>query len=140
MSSKSVINEINITPLTDIFLVLLIIMMVVAPMLEYPGISLSVPSIGPDEKTTEEPKTMTVWVDKEGTYYWNTVDVANRVDVLSLARKLRESKDEFKDGLVIQVNPEASHEAMTRVMDLGQQAGINKMAVSASAPADEWQP
>lgn len=139
MSSKSVINEINITPLTDIFLVLLIIMMVVAPMLEYPGISLAVPSIGPDQETTEEPKTMTVWVDKDGAYYWKDVASENRVDVMTLARRLRESKEEAKDGLVIQVNPEATHESMTRVMDLGQQAGIDKMAVSASAPESEWE-
>ncbi|MCC6153561.1 MAG: biopolymer transporter ExbD, partial [Candidatus Hydrogenedentes bacterium] len=33
--NKGVMDEINITPLTDIFLVLLIIMMVVAPMLNY---------------------------------------------------------------------------------------------------------
>ena len=36
-------NEINITPLTDIFLVLLIIMMVIAPILDQQGLSLAVP-------------------------------------------------------------------------------------------------
>ena len=36
-------NEINITPLTDIFLVLLIIMMVIAPLLDQQGLNLTVP-------------------------------------------------------------------------------------------------
>lgn len=40
---RETFNEINITPLTDIFLVLLIIMMVIAPLLDQQGISLTVP-------------------------------------------------------------------------------------------------
>ena len=38
-------NEINITPLTDIFLVLLIIMMVIAPLLDQQGLNLAVPEV-----------------------------------------------------------------------------------------------
>ena len=38
-------NEINITPLTDIFLVLLIIMMVIAPLLDQQGLNLAVPEM-----------------------------------------------------------------------------------------------
>ena len=40
---KDSFNEINITPLTDIFLVLLIIMMVIAPLLDQQGLNLTVP-------------------------------------------------------------------------------------------------
>ena len=40
---RQTFNEINITPLTDIFLVLLIIMMVIAPILDQQGLSLAVP-------------------------------------------------------------------------------------------------
>ena len=43
MKKRETFNEINITPLTDIFLVLLIIMMVIAPMLDTQGLSLEVP-------------------------------------------------------------------------------------------------
>ena len=40
---RDTFNEINITPLTDIFLVLLIIMMVIAPLLDQQGLNLTVP-------------------------------------------------------------------------------------------------
>ena len=40
---RQTFNEINITPLTDIFLVLLIIMMVIAPILDQQGLSLAIP-------------------------------------------------------------------------------------------------
>ena len=44
LKRRDAFNEINITPLTDIFLVLLIIMMVVAPLLDQQGLNLLVPS------------------------------------------------------------------------------------------------
>ena len=43
--NRDTFNEINITPLTDIFLVLLIIMMVIAPMLDQQGLNLTVPEM-----------------------------------------------------------------------------------------------
>ena len=46
-------NEINITPLTDIFLVLLIIMMVIAPLLDEQGLNLTVPENVAAEKVKE---------------------------------------------------------------------------------------
>ena len=42
---RDTFNEINITPLTDIFLVLLIIMMVIAPLLDQQGLNLTVPEM-----------------------------------------------------------------------------------------------
>ena len=52
-------NEINITPLTDIFLVLLIIMMVIAPLLDQQGLNLAVPEVVNQEQITKDPKIMT---------------------------------------------------------------------------------
>ena len=46
-------NEINITPLTDIFLVLLIIMMVIAPLLDQQGLNLAVPEVVNKEQITK---------------------------------------------------------------------------------------
>ena len=63
---RKTFNEINITPLTDIFLVLLIIMMVVAPLLDQQGISLSVPENVEAEKIEKEPLILTVYVSAAG--------------------------------------------------------------------------
>ena len=56
---RQTFNEINITPLTDIFLVLLILMMVIAPILDQQGLSLAVPEYVEENQvnikaTTEE--------------------------------------------------------------------------------------
>ena len=47
-------NEINITPLTDIFLVLLIIMMVIAPMMDQQGLKLVVPQAVKEQTQNKE--------------------------------------------------------------------------------------
>ena len=49
-------NEINITPLTDIFLVLLIIMMVIAPLLDQQGLNLAVPEVVNQEQIAKDSK------------------------------------------------------------------------------------
>ena len=51
---RDTFNEINITPLTDIFLVLLIIMMVIAPLLDQQGLNLTVPEMVDQEQVKDD--------------------------------------------------------------------------------------
>lgn len=123
--NRRLFNEINITPLTDIFLVLLIIMMVVAPMLDYPGLKLSVPSVGPDPETHETPKTVTVVIDAHDQYLIDNQPVSQH----QLTARLRDGAEEHPDGVVIQAHPESSHNALTMAMDAVQRARISKLGV-----------
>lgn len=129
--SKQVFNEINITPLTDIFLVLLIIMMVVAPMLDTKGLKVAVPSVGPSQDVKEEPKTIQLTIDASGQYAIE----GQGVSPMALITKFKELKGEKPDGLIIKTNAEATHESLTRAMDAAQTAGITKVAVSADEAA-----
>ncbi len=134
---REIFAEINITPLTDIFLVLLIIMMVVAPMLDYPGLKLTVPSMGPDASVTEEPKTQTVAIAADDALYGNTELTADSaIPLMTLKSILTQGKTDKPEGLVISVHPKASHGAMTRVMDIAQGAGIEKIAVTSLPDMD----
>jgi len=125
-TQKTLFNEINITPLTDIFLVLLIIMMVVAPMLDYPGLKLAVPSIGPDVDTKTEPKTLTVAINAHDGFSIDNQEVSPT----QLSLKIRELKKNFPDGMLIEADPKASHNALTQAMDAAQQAGVTSLAVT----------
>ena len=69
-------NEINITPLTDIFLVLLIIMMVIAPMLDQQGLNLAVPEIANKEDIVKDSKIMNFTVSNDNKYYFNNMEIA----------------------------------------------------------------
>ena len=68
-------NEINITPLTDIFLVLLIIMMVVAPLLDQQGLNLAVPEVVNQEQIAKDSKIMSFSVTDDNKYIFDGQEV-----------------------------------------------------------------
>ena len=62
---RQTFNDINITPLTDIFLVLLILMMVIAPILDQQGLSLAVPEYVEENQQNKDAKILTVQVTED---------------------------------------------------------------------------
>ena len=124
MKRRKTFNQINITPLTDIFLVLLIIMMVVAPMLDQQGLSLSVPtSVEKEEiKDNVDDKIIVVYVDENGDYYvGEDIKVSDEKEMTDILKK--EMKDK-KEGLLIRANVEATHGSVVKLMDIARSAGI----------------
>jgi biopolymer transport protein ExbD len=122
---RAIFSEINITPLTDIFLVLLIIMMVVAPMLDSSGLKLDVPSAAPSADTKEKPKTIDITIAPDDKISINGQPFTG----LSLPNHLRGLAGQYPDGVLIHPDEQASHGALTHVMDAAQSAGITKMGV-----------
>ena len=118
-------NEINITPLTDIFLVLLIIMMVIAPLLDEQGLNLTVPENVTAEKVKES-KILTVVVDSQGQYFINNVQISTN----DLGKEIKNSIKEYPDGLMIQSDEEATHGAVVKLMDEARNAGVKNISVS----------
>ncbi len=123
---RPLFNEINITPLTDIFLVLLIIMMVIAPMLDSQGLRLAVPTIGQSAQAANEPKAISLNIAANGQYTIDNQPVAPE----TLQQRLYQSKTQYPDGLIIEPDPKASHGAVVRAMDAARSAGIEKVAVN----------
>jgi biopolymer transport protein ExbD len=128
---RQMFTEINITPLTDIFLVLLIIMMVIAPMLDSQGLRLAVPTVSPSEETKDEPKALTVHVTTDGQYLVDNQPLAAEM----IQQKLYQTKGQYPDGLIIETDPQALHGMMVKVMDAARSAGIEKIAVTESEGA-----
>ena len=62
---RKTFNEINITPLTDIFLVLLIIMMVIAPLLDQQGLNLAVPNMIEVQEEIKDSKLIKIVVSND---------------------------------------------------------------------------
>ena len=119
-------NEINITPLTDIFLVLLIIMMVIAPLLDQQGLNLAVPEVVNQEQITKDPKIMNFSVTADNKYLFGgqEIEVTNLEDVVS-----KNAKD-FPDGLLIQVDDNAEHGAVVKLMDSARNVGVTSISLS----------
>lgn len=118
-------NEINITPLTDIFLVLLIIMMVIAPLLDQQGLNLTVPTQHEAKKQEKQPKLITVNVSKDGQYTVDGQEVAEN----NLQSRIEEVFKEKKEGLLIRADQDSTHGAVVLIMDAAQQVGIQNVSV-----------
>jgi len=126
---RQIFSEINITPLTDIFLVLLIVMMVIAPLLDSKGLKLAVPVVGKSASTATDPNILNVHVDAKGNYTVNNQPVSSA----DLQQQLFQQKDKYVDGLMITVEPDALHGAVVHVMDAAREAGIVKIAVTSAS-------
>ncbi len=124
---RQTFNEINITPLTDIFLVLLIIMMVIAPMLDQQGLNLAIPDYV--EKTDDMPdenKILTVVVTEDNKYIVGEDEVPEKM----LAKVLKEQSREFNEGLMIQADGNSDHGAVVKLMDTARNTGINSISIT----------
>jgi biopolymer transport protein ExbD len=119
-------DEINITPLTDIFLVLLIIMMVVAPMLNTQGLNISLPAItdAPLQSKPSKPIEMSITATNEIIVNGKTLASGE-----SLASDLKALNAQFPDGVVLELHPKARHETTMWVMDAVQGAGIQNLSI-----------
>lgn len=122
---RDTFNEINITPLTDIFLVLLIIMMVIAPLLDQQGISLSVPENVEQTKMDKESKILSVMVTKNNKYYINNEEVS----IDRLGTVLSQEMKNYPDGLLIETDGEATHGAVVTLMDKARYAGVKAISL-----------
>ena len=119
-------NEINITPLTDIFLVLLIIMMVIAPMLDQQGLNLAVPEIVKQEDIVKDSKIMNFTVTNDNKYYFN----GNEIAADDIENVVSDNLKEYPDGLLIQVDDDAEHGAVVKLMDSARNVGVTSISLS----------
>lgn len=123
--NRDTFNEINITPLTDIFLVLLIIMMVIAPMLDQQGLNLTVPENVAQEQQQKETKIMTIMVDAGDKFYLDGAEIP----AANLEDTIRSQAKNYPDGLLIKTDADSSHGAMVKVMDSARNSGITSISV-----------
>lgn len=125
---RKTFNEINITPLTDIFLVLLIIMMVIAPLLDQQGLNLAVPNNVEVQDVKNENKLISVTVTDEDKYLIDDKET----DVNNLGDIIKQKSKEFPEGLLILSQPDSTHGAVVKLMDIARNAGVTNISVSES--------
>lgn len=124
--ARDTFNEINITPLTDIFLVLLIIMMVIAPLLDQQGLNLTVPEAVEQEQVNEDTKILTVNVTSNDKYFIDGEEISAE----NLEDTLKSLSKDYPDGLMIEADGESSHGGVVKLMDSARNSGITSISVS----------
>jgi biopolymer transport protein ExbD len=124
-SKRGGIVGINVTPMVDVVLVLLVIMMVSATYIVAQSLKVELPkSATSDEAVTS---TFAVTIDKTGKFYFNQQPVTED----ELVAKLREAKASGQDvNLVVTADAAALHGNVVHVIDLAKREGINKFAIN----------
>ena len=121
----SVKSDINVTPLVDVMLVLLIIMMIVAPLLQQ-GVSVKLPVA---TNTTEKPDTQeqtVLAIDSNKRFYLNAVPVLKD----DLQRRVTEILESKKDRIVIiKADEDVEYSAVMDAMDQLRASGIEDMGL-----------
>jgi biopolymer transport protein ExbD len=120
-------SEINVTPLCDVMLVLLIIVMLIAPLLQA-GILVTLPEAANTIERTDNDNDTVVHVDVDGRFYVDKILVANgERDLLTAIQTALAKK--FERLVLIKADEGAPYSEIMVVFDQMQRAGIENIAL-----------
>jgi biopolymer transport protein ExbD len=125
------ITTINVTPLVDITLVLLIIFMVTATFIANPEIPIDLPKAATAQKS--EPQTFAVVITKTNELYLNGEKTTEEQIAGFIDERLQNTPDL---QVVISADKEATHGNVVRIIDLVRSHNVQKFAINVE-PADE---
>lgn len=118
--------EINLVPMIDVMLVILIFLMVSTTYSKYTELRINLPS-AQAERQPERPNEITVLVNAQGQYVINRTAVAFR-GVEPLADELRRAGALLKEPIVvITADAAATHQSVIRVMEAARLAGLSQI-------------
>lgn len=121
--TKSALADINITPLVDVVLVLLIIFMVTAPVLQS-GIEVAVPKTRTVKEITEE--RVVISIDKQQRVFLGN----DAMNINEIAAKLRQRfRDPQHQSIFLRADEDVPFGAFATVMDAVKQSGITNVSI-----------
>ncbi len=120
--TDEVMNEINMTPLVDVMLVLLIIFIITVPVMKH-AVNIDLPRATNQPQDTK-PETIRLSVDAAGDYHWNE----NKIADSDLAPMLKaEGAKQPQPELHIRGDKSVRYERIAQAMAAAQQAGLHKI-------------
>jgi len=127
-------SDINVTPLVDVMLVLLIIMMLVAPLLQQ-GIAVTLPKAANsvDKPETRGQTTIAISLDKH--IYLNAKEVEDKDKLGEIVKELLEDKKQDEKVVFIKADQGVDYGSVMAAMDQLRAAGIEDMGLITEKPA-----
>jgi biopolymer transport protein ExbD len=117
-----VMNEINMTPLVDVMLVLLIIFIITVPVMKH-AVNIDLPRATNQPQETK-PETIRLSVDGQGAYYWNE----GKIEDAALPALLQAAAGQTpQPELHIRGDKAVRYERVAQAMAAAQQAGVRKI-------------
>ena len=125
--TQTALAEINVTPLVDVVLVLLLILMLTAPVLQS-GIEVAVPHTRSVNQITEQRTVITI--DKNQNIFLNQGGTDKPVNINALPALLQTSNGEGQSKVVfVRADEKVPFGAFASVMDAVKQAGITNISI-----------
>lgn len=125
--------EINLIPMIDVLLVILIFLMVTTTYSKTAGLEINLPTADATQ-TQEQAKDINVVVSAAGEVLVNRVPVGGK-DVAAISLALRSAAGSAKDPVVIiNADAKAAHQSVIDVMQAAQQAGLVHISFATQAP------
>ena len=122
------IAEINVTPMADIMIVLLIIFMVITPMLQK-GVDVRLPQAGNTKERKDEPKSIVVAVKKDSTTYLGATKLENQAELLPQVKERLQDLPEGARMIYLKADEGLPYSEVMKVMDLCREAGVEEVAL-----------
>jgi biopolymer transport protein ExbD len=120
---------INVTPMVDVMLVLLVIMMVSATYIVSRALKVELPHSASSDEAAQGP--ITVTLTKDGQTLVNQVPVSGDAELIAIFQKARSAPGE--PSLVVSADGGALHKWVVHVIDVAKLQGITKFAISVQA-------
>ena len=120
--SDDVMNEINMTPMVDIMLVLLIIFIITIPVMKH-SVNIDLPRAS-NEAQNIKPETLRLSVDAQGAYFMNEAKIADADLVPQLTAAAAQNP---QPELHIRGDKAVRYERVAQAMAAAQQAGLRKI-------------
>ncbi len=120
--SDEVMNEINMTPLVDVMLVLLIIFIITVPVIKH-SVNIELPRASNQAQVTQ-PQTLRLSVDAQGSYFLDDEKIA---DAALVPRLKAAAAQNPQPDLHIRGDKAVRYERVAQAMAAAQQAGLHKI-------------
>jgi biopolymer transport protein TolR len=126
------VAEINVTPMVDVMLVLLVIFIITAPLLQT-GVNVNLPQTSKAKSLPQDNKPLNLFVQKDGTFYLNGPE--NVVTLEELRPRLASMKQSNPDlNIYVRGDKDVAYGRMMEAMAEVQAAGFTKVAFVTDPP------
>ncbi len=123
---SEMITNINITPLVDIMLVLLIIFMLVSSITDFSSIEIELPKAATGERIHDE--TVSIMISRLGDFYLSGQKKSSIENLTSELENIKKEKPEIQ--VVISADKKVYHEQIIKVIDIVRKLGIDRFAIN----------
>ncbi|MDY0269530.1 protein TolR [Trichloromonas sp.] len=131
--NRNAVSQINVTPLVDVMLVLLIIFMVTAPMMEQ-GVDVNLPEVAeaPSLAATKEPLIITV--QKDGAISIGRTKIEEAAKLTPVLQQILKDKPEDEKDVFLEADRDVPYGKVVPVMAAIKKAGVAKLGMVSQEP------